>query len=81
MFMPTGPNVKNNPMLTRTCPSVSTIEESDNLESIIMVEEIRTPMLVIREQLVKHGLIPANHDKCEYCVSGPGTCDRLKGCV
>lgn len=47
--MPTGLNVKNNPMLTRTCPLVSTIEEFDNLESIIMVEEIQTPMLVIRE--------------------------------
>lgn len=38
-------------------------------------------MLVIREQLLKFGLIPVNHVNCEGYTSNPETCERLKSCA
>lgn len=42
--------------------------------------EIQTFMLVIREKLLKHGLISANHVCCKNCVSNPEICEKLKTC-
>lgn len=61
--------------------SINVIEEYVSQELVTEVEKIKTPMLVIREQLLKLGLIPENHVSCEDCVSNPETCEKLKGYV
>lgn len=60
---------------------VSIIEESVSQELVNKVEKIQTPMLVVREQLVRHGLISENHISCKGCVSNPEACIKLKGYV
>lgn len=79
--MPRGPNVNNNPMPTHVGPSVSVFEESYSQELVTMVEEIQTLVLVIREQLLKLGLIPANHVNCKDCIFDLEVCEKLKSYV
>lgn len=59
-------------------PSVNMVEECDSKKLVVGVEEIHKPMLIIREQLMKYGLIPANHDSHEDCISVPEICENLK---
>lgn len=68
-------------MPTHTGPSVNTVKESDNQELLERMEEIRTPIFVIREQLIKHGFIPANHVDGEDCTSSSENCESLKNCI
>lgn len=72
-FMPTGQNVRTNPMLTHVGPLFNVVEESDNQELIKKLEEIQTPLLVIGEQLIKDGLILKNHVDGEGYISDPET--------
>lgn len=38
-------------------------------------------MLVIQEQLLKPGLNLEYHVGCEYCLSNPKACEKLKVCI
>lgn len=80
-FMPTGKNVRTNPMLTHVGPLVNVVEESDNQELIKKVEEIQASLLVIGEQLIKDGLILKNHVDGEGCITGPENGEILKSCI
>lgn len=59
-------------------PSVNTVEECDSKKMVAGLEEIHKAMLIIREQLMKYGLIPTNHDSREDCISVPENCENLK---
>lgn len=80
-FTPNSPNIKNNPMPAHVGMSISVVEQSDSQELVTVVEKIQTPMLVVREQLLRHSLIPTNHVSCKDCISNPEICEKLKGCV
>ncbi|XP_050919753.1 uncharacterized protein LOC127137323 [Lathyrus oleraceus] len=56
-FTPRHPNVNTNPMPTHKDASISAIEESNQGKLILKVEEIQTPIVRIRAQLLKSGLI------------------------
>lgn len=80
-YTPSSPNIKTNSMSTNAGPSANVVKESDNQKLVIMVEEIQIPMLVIKEQLMKLGLISANYTNYENFVNDPETCERLKSCI
>lgn len=67
-------------MMIHVGPSVYTVKESDNQELVEKVEEVHTHILFIRERMMKHGFILANHDNFEDYISNLGTCERLKSC-
>lgn len=68
IFTSTGPNFGTNPMSAHVESSVNSIEEIDNQDVIGKVEEIRTLIFFIGEQLRKHGLIPTNRVDNEACT-------------
>lgn len=76
-FIPKGSNIKTNPMPMHADPSVSAIKESSSQELLTLVKEIQTPTLIIREKLMKVGLIPTNHASCEDCISDPKNYESL----
>lgn len=80
-FTPSGPNVKNNFMLTYEGPFFSALEESVSQKMVTKVDKIQPLMMVIREQLLIHGLIPTNHVSSDDYVSNLETCEELKGCI
>lgn len=56
-FTPRGSNVKNNHIPTHGGASINVIKEVNEDELIKKVEEIQTPIAMIRTQLLKRGLI------------------------
>lgn len=63
--------MKTNPMPMRSGPSVNVVEEANDQELIESGGDTN-PISIIGEQLLKHVLIPINHDDFKDCVSNPG---------
>lgn len=61
--------------------SVNVIEEADNPYIIIRVEGVRTPIVVIGEQLRKDGMILTEHVDDEICISTSENNESLKSCM
>lgn len=78
-FTPKGPNVKNNHITAHVGPFVNVIKESINQELVTEID--KSTMMVIQEQLFKHGLIPENHVGCEDYISNPESREKLKDCM
>lgn len=79
-FLLTCPNVKTNPMSTHAVPSVSVMEEAIDQE-LIRGWRRSKPCLFYRRIILKHGLIPINHDSWKDCVSNLGSCASLNNYV
>lgn len=65
--------MKINPMPIHGESSFNAIEEVYEQEMIMRVEEIQTPLTVIWVQLIKHDLIPTNHDVTNDSASDTNT--------
>lgn len=75
-FAPNGPNINNNPMSSHVGPSVSVIEEEKMVKRC--VGDIRTPLAVVKEQLLMNEVHPKCDAKCEDCLMNPQGCEKLK---
>jgi len=77
-FKENGPNVKNDPLPGYNGPNVNVVEESEDFDEIKIVEEVRTPLLMVYTKLAKCGLIKGTHDNCEECATSPEGCQLVK---
>lgn len=68
-FTPNGPNTNNNPMPPHVGPSVSMIKEEKKVK--YCVEEIRTPLAVVKEKLLTNEVHPGCDAECEDCLMNP----------
>lgn len=78
-FAPNGPNNNNNPIPPHAGPSVSMIEEEKKVKHF--VEEIRTLLAVVKEQLLLNKVHPGCDTECEDCLMNPQDCEKLKAGV
>ncbi|XP_050876603.1 uncharacterized protein LOC127080316 [Lathyrus oleraceus] len=75
-FTPNGPNTNNNPMPPHAGPSVSVVKEEKMMKQC--VGDIRTPLAIVKEQLLMNEVHPGCDAKCEGCLMNPQECERLK---
>ncbi|XP_050914650.1 uncharacterized protein LOC127129531 [Lathyrus oleraceus] len=75
-FAPNGPNTNNNPMPPHAGPSVSMTEEEKKV--MYRVEEIRTLLAVVKEQLLMNEVHPGCDAECEGCLVNPQDFEKLK---
>lgn len=70
-FAPNSPNVNNNPMPPHNKPIVNMVEvkEKKNLSSL--VGELKTPLIDIKNVLMKNNLFPVCSENCEQCLINP----------
>lgn len=57
-------------------PSISMIEEENKVKHC--VEEIRTSLAVVKEQLLMNEVHPGCDAECKDCLMNPRGCDKLK---
>src|ERR1051325_1183502 len=68
------PNVINAPM-----PDHGKITNAiDNDSYVFVVNELTTPLMTIKKNLLQAGLFPGCFDNCRYCASEPYGCAWLK---
>lgn len=58
--------------------SMNVIDEYEDQELVKELEKVRTPILVVREQLMEHALILEHHIDCTIYPSNPERCEELK---
>ncbi|XP_050889760.1 uncharacterized protein LOC127095058 [Lathyrus oleraceus] len=75
-FTPNGPNTNNNLMPTHAGPSVSVVEVDKMVKQC--VGDIRTPLSIVKEQLLMKDVHPGCDAKCEGYLMNPHECERLK---
>lgn len=73
-----GPNVLQNPMPPHAGPSVNVIEIEQGLSLIKDVKLLKTPLLSVKEALVKNGVFPGCYHDCCACQKSVDGCDSLK---
>lgn len=77
-FTPNGPNVNNNLMPSHVGPSVSVIEEYEGQNLVSRVDEMKTSLAMVKEQLLKNDVFPGCQSGCEQCLSNTQMCKKLK---
>ncbi|XP_050889234.1 uncharacterized protein LOC127094445 [Lathyrus oleraceus] len=75
------PNVKTNPLPNHSGAAVNTMIEEETVESILRVEEVKTPMSVVLQRLKQFGFLEGVHDDCTICEFDSDSCDKLRVCV
>lgn len=80
-FSEEKPNVKTNPFTNHGGSAVNVVVEEETTESVLRVDDVKTPLSVVLKRLKQFGFLAGIHDDCIICVYDPDNCDRLKGCV
>lgn len=73
-----GPNVIQNPMSPHAGPSVNVVEVEQGLNLIKDVELLKTPLLSVKDALVKNDVFPGCFRNCHACQESIDGCDSLK---
>ena len=68
------PNVITAPM-PKHDKGVNVVEDTIFIASI---EELTTPLNVIKSNLLKAGIFPGCEKDCAYCIRQPNGCEKLK---
>lgn len=74
-----GPNVLQNPMPPHTGPSVNVVEVEQKQSLIRDVNLLKTPLLSVKEALVRNNVFPSCCYSCDACQSSVDGCNNLKG--
>lgn len=80
-FVPNGPNVNNNPMSPHNKPAVNMVEIDEGRRLVSRVDELKTPLIKIKEQLLKSSVFPVYDANCEHCVINPQECKVLMSII
>ncbi|XP_050896761.1 uncharacterized protein LOC127103553 [Lathyrus oleraceus] len=80
-FSEENPNVKTNPFQNHGGASVNIVVEEETTESILRVEDVKTPMSVVLQRLEQFGFLAGIHDDCAVCEYDPDNCVELRVCV
>ncbi|KAI5382510.1 hypothetical protein KIW84_070080 [Lathyrus oleraceus] len=68
------PNVVNNPMPQHGAHRVNNVEDEEALDLVVDVDEIQTPLLVVKERLLNGGVFPGCEKYCSDCESSENGC-------
>lgn len=77
-FAPNGLNMNNNPILTYNKPAVNMMEVEEERKMVPRMDELKTPMIHIKKQLLMNRLSPICNASCERYLNNSQYCDGLK---
>lgn len=60
---------------------MNSTEESVKCDVIKEVRSVKASLFVIREKLLKHGMILEANANCEICLADLDSCEELKKCL
>lgn len=80
-FAPKRPNVNNNPMPPHNNASVNMMEADNGRRLMSCVDELKTPLIEIKNALMKNNTFPICGNDCEHCLINPQQCRRLKSVI
>lgn len=73
-----GPNVLQNPMPPHSGPSVNVVEFEQKQNLVKDVKLMKTPLLSVKEALVRNGVFPGCCYNCDACQNSVDGCSDLK---
>lgn len=62
-------------------PTINAVEGLDENVLNQMVDQVRTPMSRIREELIGYKAFEELHANCKICLTSPDTRGRMNGCL
>lgn len=80
-FMLNGPNINNNPMPPHISPSMSVLEEYGGKKTVSSVDNIKTSLAIVKEQLLMNEVYPNCDIDYEHCLISPQVCEKLNAGV
>ncbi|XP_050877043.1 uncharacterized protein LOC127080791 [Lathyrus oleraceus] len=81
MFSPKGPNVNNNPMPPHNNATVNMMEADNRRRLMSCVDELKTPLIEIKNALMRDNAFPICSNDCEHCLINPQQCRMLKSII
>ncbi|XP_050877338.1 uncharacterized protein LOC127081095 [Lathyrus oleraceus] len=80
-FSPKGPNVNNNPVPPHNNASVNMMEADNGRRLMSCVDELKTPLIEIKNALMKNNVFPICGNDCEHYLINPQQCRTLKSVI
>ncbi|XP_050916578.1 uncharacterized protein LOC127131705 [Lathyrus oleraceus] len=80
-FSEEKPNVNMNPLPNHGSSEVKAVVEEETTESVLRVDDVKTPLLVVLKKLDQFWFLTIIHDDCAVCEYDLDNCDELKGCM
>ncbi|XP_050919190.1 uncharacterized protein LOC127136700 [Lathyrus oleraceus] len=80
-FAPKRPYVNNNPMPHHNNASVNMMEADNGRRLMSCVDELKTPLIEIKNALMKNNTFPICGNDCEHCLINPQQCRTLKSVI
>lgn len=81
MSTPNGPNVNNNPMPPYNKLAVNMVEIDEGRRLVSRVGELKTPLIKIKEQLLKISLFYVYNASCKHYLINSLECEVLKSVI
>lgn len=78
MYVPNSLNVNNNPMSPYNKPTMNMIEVEEKKKLVSWVDRLKTPLIDIKNLLMKSNLFIVYDSNCEHCLINPQECEVLK---
>lgn len=70
-FTPYSLNINNNPMPPHNKTNVNMVEMNNGRRLIIFVDKLKTPLIKIKNVLIKSDVFPVYTTTCEQCLIDP----------
>ncbi|XP_050920473.1 uncharacterized protein LOC127138115 [Lathyrus oleraceus] len=80
-FAPKGPNVNNNSMPPHNNASVNMMEANNGRRLISCVDELKRPLIEIKNALMRDNAFPICSNDYEHCLINPQQCRTLKSAI
>ncbi|XP_050889358.1 uncharacterized protein LOC127094581 [Lathyrus oleraceus] len=80
-FAPKRPNMNNNLMPPHNNASVNMMEADNGRKLTSCVDELKTPLIEIKNALMKNNVFPICGNYCEHCLINPQQCGTLKSVI
>lgn len=80
-FAPNFPNVNNNPMPPHDKTNVNMVELDREMKVITSVNDLKTPLLEIKNVLFRSDAFSVCAQTCEYCLKDSQQWEVLKGSI
>ncbi|XP_050883778.1 uncharacterized protein LOC127086990 [Lathyrus oleraceus] len=80
-FAPKGPNVNNNSMPPHNNAAVNMMEADNGRRLMSCMDELKTPLIEIKNALMRENAFPICSNDCEHCLINPQQCRTLKSII
>ncbi|XP_050909405.1 uncharacterized protein LOC127123205 [Lathyrus oleraceus] len=80
-FSPKGPNVNNNLMPPHNNAVVNMMEADNGRRLMSCVDELKTPLIKIKNTLMRYNAFPICSNDCEHYLINPQQCRTLKSVI